>query len=195
MALIDEELLEPLARLARFMTGIKYIPKKTPITLVDLGCGTKARFYFYSKKKGVKLKNYVGLDPLIKIAKPPKARFIKKALQHKIPLPQNSAECVVGFAFIEHVKYPKDILKEIIRILKKDGVAIITTPTPKAKRLLEFLAFKSKLLSTREIDEHENYFDKKQLMQILKKEKGNVKILHKYFEFGLNNLLILRKTK
>lgn len=46
----------------------------------------------------------------------------------KIPLDDNSVEVVVTFETIEHVKNYKKFLKEVKRVLKPDGLAIISTP-------------------------------------------------------------------
>ena len=46
----------------------------------------------------------------------------------KIPLEDNSVDVVITFETIEHVKDYKKFIKEIKRVLKKDGIAIISTP-------------------------------------------------------------------
>lgn len=46
----------------------------------------------------------------------------------KIPLEDNSVDIVVSFETIEHVKNYKKFLSEVKRVLKKDGLAIISTP-------------------------------------------------------------------
>lgn len=45
-----------------------------------------------------------------------------------IPLPDNSVDVVVTFETIEHVANYKKFMDEIKRVLKKDGLAIISTP-------------------------------------------------------------------
>ncbi len=46
----------------------------------------------------------------------------------KIPLDDNSVDAVVSFETIEHIKDYKKFLKEVSRILRDDGIAIISTP-------------------------------------------------------------------
>ncbi len=46
----------------------------------------------------------------------------------EIPLPDKSVDLVISFETIEHVKNYEKFLKEISRVLKEDGIAIISTP-------------------------------------------------------------------
>lgn len=192
----EEELLEPVARQFRYRTGIKYIPKNKPVIIVDLGCGPKARFYKYATKKGVKIKKYIGIDPLIKSNLFTQNNIViyKSSLNEKVPLPKGNADFVVGFAFLEHINNPEIIINDGLRVLKKGGRAIFTAPTPKAKKILEFLSFKLGLISKREIAEHKNYFTKDSLIELIN-DKNNYKVIHSYFELGLNNIFVLEKLK
>jgi SAM-dependent methyltransferase len=194
----DEELLEPVVRKLRFSNGLKHLTKTDSLVLADLGCGPKIRFYHFALKRGVRLKNYIGIDPLIdsKILKDntdPKVKLIKNPLRNKIPLPNESVDCVVAFAFLEHIDNPKIIIDESLRVLKKGGKAIFTTPSFRGKKVLEFLSFKLRLISEREIKEHKNYFNKKVLFDMIDRGKKH-KVSHSYFEFGMNNLLVITKA-
>lgn len=46
----------------------------------------------------------------------------------EIPLPDKSVDLVITFETIEHVKNYKKFLSEISRVLKEDGLAIVSTP-------------------------------------------------------------------
>lgn len=198
---MKEELLEPLARLLRFKKSIDYFPKNTPITVVDLGCGPEIRFYKFLIKNGVRIKKYIGIDPLIdkniivNYKSNNKIMLIKNPLTKSVPIDSNSIDLVVGFAFLEHINNPRLLTKESYRILKKNGITLYTTPTISAKKILEFLAFKLNLISKREINEHKNYFSKKTLFELLTNFRKNIIVTHKYFEFGLNNLIYFKKIK
>lgn len=194
----EEALLEPLARLFRFRKGISQIEKRHSIIVVDLGCGPDTPFYYYAEQKGIKIKKYVGIDPLLSKKaiqlhnKNKKVTLIKDSLKKRIPFPSLQADYVVAFATLEHFDNPKGILNDGIRILKNGGKIILTTPTFRAKPLLEFLQ-KIKLLSTREIHEHKHYFDRNSLLKMVKSKK--TKVSHRYFEMGLNNLLVICRDK
>ena len=64
-------------------------------------------------------------------------------------------------AVLEHLSYPEDILKEIHRVLKKDGRLIITVPSKIAKPILEFLSYKMNVIDRLEIEDHKKYYNKK----------------------------------
>ena len=200
MKIFEEEFFEPILRLIRFSQAIGYIEKNRPLIFLDLGCGPKIPFYFFAKKNKVIFKKYIGIDPLIdknlinKFINRGNILILDQSLIKKIPLPSLSVDYIVAFAFLEHIENPDDIIKEALRILKPGGKIILTAPTPKAKKILEFLSFKLKLVSPREIAEHKNYFTKEDLFSlILKNKKIDLKIIHHYFEFGLNNLLVIIK--
>lgn len=197
--LFEEELLEPIARKFRFGAGIAYIPKDNALDIVDLGCGPKIRFFHQAVQSGVKVKTYIGIDPLIKkteIGKlPTNAKILVKKMERSIPLPAHRADLVVGFAFLEHISYPAEILPDTLRVLRPGGLAVFTTPTPKAKNILETLSYKLKIISRREIEEHKTYFDRDSLLKMLKPVHAGCQIQHRYFEFGCNNLLVIRKNQ
>lgn len=75
-----------------------------------------------------------------------------------IPLPDQSVDCVTMLALLEHLNKPGAVLREVFRILKPGRKVILTTPAPYSKPLLEFLAFRLKLISAEEIMDHKHYF-------------------------------------
>lgn len=200
MKIGNEEFFEPILRLIRFKKAVGYIERSKPSALLDLGSGPRIPFYFFAKKNKVIFKKYIAIDPLIKkrlinsLVKKNDILILNKSIRKKIPLPSLSIDYIVAFAFLEHIENPADIITETLRILKPGGKIIITAPTPKAKGILEFLSFKLKLISPREIAEHKNYFTKENLLSLIPKNKKlNLKIIHQYFEFGFNNLLVIIK--
>jgi SAM-dependent methyltransferase len=200
MKIFEEEFFEPFLRQFRFKQAIKHIEKNKPLVLLDLGCGPNIPFYFFAKKNKVIFKRYIGIDPLLnkklinKFFSKSGVLILNQSVIKKIPLPSLSVDYIVAFAFLEHIENPKEIVEESLRILKHGGKIILTTPTPKAKKILEFLSFKLKLVSPREIAEHKNYFTKENLLSLIPKNKElHLKIIHHYFEFGLNNLLVIIK--
>lgn len=199
MKLISEELLEPVARYFRFTAGVQHLDKNRQLTLVDLGCGPQLRFYHFLAKAGVQVKKYIGVDPLIEPAvvsrftNQPSISIITRALRRKIEQESATVDYVVAFAFFEHINNPKEILGEAYRLLKPGGKIILTVPSPKAKRVLEFLSFKLGIISRREIEEHKRYFNQEQLMKLLPKGVIQSATFHRYFEFGLNNLFVITK--
>jgi len=61
----------------------------------------------------------------------PKVKFIQTNIPPLGDLADNSFDVVISFQVIEHIKKDKEYLKEIHRVLKPGGKAIITTPNIK----------------------------------------------------------------
>lgn len=190
----EEALMEPLARYLRYKKGVEKIPKNKELILVDIGCGSKIRFYKFAVKNKVKIKKYIGIDPLLKTinSSVKVITLINKPMTKTIPLPSKSADILTGFAVLEHLDNPNDIINDTFRVLKNGGKAIFTTPSKKSKKILEILCYKLNLISRRELEEHKDYFDKESLLKMIR-PSNKYKIFHSYFEFGWNNLIILEK--
>jgi len=52
---------------------------------------------------------------------------------HNLPLKDNSLDVVLAFELVEHLKEPRRALEEIRRVLKRRGILLLTSPTPKSK--------------------------------------------------------------
>lgn len=202
MKLLNEPFFEPLARLARFIFGSFYVPHFKPLVIVDLGCGPKIRFFHFARRTGIQLKKYIGFDSLLdkdillRFKKIPSVVLKGKNIVKVIDLPSNSVDCVVAFAYLEHIENPQEILQEMIRIVRPGGIVVITTPSDKAKPFLEFFSYYLGLISRREIEEHKRYFTKETLLDLVpRKILSQVTITHHYFELYLNNLLIIKKNE
>lgn len=199
MAFLREPLLEPVARWLRFKKGLQHVPRDRPLVILDIGCGPEPRFYHFAKNK-IQIKKYIGIDPhlsesIINQYKNDKnVDLIASKVNSVLPFSDSSVDIIVAFAVLEHLNNPKKVISECVRILKKGGKAVFTTPTPRAKKILEFLSYRLNVISKEEIDEHNFYYDKEKLENLIsKKDQINIKISHQYFEFGLNNIFVIKK--
>lgn len=188
---MTEPILEPLARYFRFQQSVPFLPNEKLLTVLDIGCGPTVPFYDFLLKSKRKIKKYWAVDVLPKSLKSPK---VLKLLKNTTDIKTSSCDLVVSFAVLEHVDEPKRIISESIRVLKKGGVAIFTSPSKKSKWLLEFLSFRLGMISSREIKEHKRYFQIEDLLKLVKPYKRLVAFHHEYFELGMNNLVVLRKV-
>jgi len=83
--------------------------------LVDIGCGSKPYMKYFSN-----IDEYIGVDlsngaDIVANAK-------------SLPIASNSVDAVLCNQVIEHDAEPNKILKEISRILKRDGILILSAP-------------------------------------------------------------------
>ena len=82
----------------------------------------------------------------------------------RLPFDDRSFDVVVMLAVFEHIEPPRlsGLISEIGRVLKNDGIYIITTPAPWTDVLLKVMA-KSGLVSAVEIGEHKAAYTRKKI--------------------------------
>lgn len=204
ISLPDEPWLEKWARFLRYKQADIFIEQKVQkenSTLIDFGCGQDILYHKYLRHTFPLISQkmrYIGIDPLLPKSEKRghnvelfKSTFEKSLLNTK-------AEVITMFAVIEHVDDPYVLLSNACRLLKPGGILIATSPSPLAQLPLEFCCYILGIISKREIDEHKRYPTKKSLMHLverLQKNKVNIRATHRYFELGLNNLLIIHRVK
>ena len=97
--------------------------------VLEIGCG---------EGRGIELlapmaKSYTAIDKIQEVIdvlseRHPNVRFIQSTIPPISNLQDNSYDVIVSFQVIEHIKKDRAYLKEIHRLLKPGGKAIITTP-------------------------------------------------------------------
>ncbi len=100
-----------------------YLNKKSKI--LDVGCGTGRNIESFSRFGEV-----WGIDYASEAITFCKQRGLKRVVRgslEKIPFLKNSFDCITALDVLEHVDDQK-ALKEIIRVLKPEGLLIITVP-------------------------------------------------------------------
>lgn len=78
-----------------------------------------------------------------------------------IPLEENSVDVVVSFETIEHIEAYEDFMREVVRVLKPDGLFILSTPND-----IEF---------PENNHYHVHEFEENELLKLVKKSFSNVK--------------------
>lgn len=102
----------------------------TKIIIADLGCGYGRLSMFLSRKYGVPESNIVSLDLLtrsLKYAKMLVGSHVIIADVTKLPIKATSIDVIVCTQVIEHLQDEEVFVKEVYRILKKDGFIYVTT--------------------------------------------------------------------
>lgn len=188
-----EALLEPLFRKLRFDIAKKdlqrILNKKKDV--LDFGSGPENRFFHYLKENDVPFNSYTGFDPLLDKTKT-ESKLV--TINNYNKLKNKKFDVITMFAVLEHLDFPGFNINRITSLLKPNGYLIATTPSPKSQWLLEFLAYRTGLVSAREIKEHSHYYTLKEITKVFSAHNLRVSKA-RTFEFGFNNYVLFQKKK
>lgn len=188
---IKKNLLQKFWHRRRFIEVLKTI---IPIEgkMVDIGCHSG----LFTKKiiNVVKPKDIYGIDISAQAIKKAKKRIKNGKFQiadaQKLPFKNNFFDIAFCLEMIEHVDDPKKVIKEIYRVLKKDGCAIILIPTDNL--LFRTIWFLWNLRYPVWKHVHIQSFKNDSLEKIVKKEGFKIILIK---TFNLNMLKIIKMTK
>jgi ubiquinone/menaquinone biosynthesis C-methylase UbiE len=105
----------------------------------------------------------------------------------------HSFDYVTIIAVIEHLHHPDEIIQECHRVLKRQGLLIMTTPFPIVEKILLFMDKGSYLFSYKKVkDAHVGYYN----LESMNKLTENLFRLMEYkkFHWGVNQLFVYRKV-
>lgn len=187
---MKEPYLEKVLRHLRLGRILPYIDRTD--VLLDVGCGWEAkalRTLAPSVTKGY------GIDFKVETENVPEnIRLFAQRFEKPWSLPEESCDKAIMLAVLEHID-PDEVplvLRNIHRHLKPDGRLILTVPTPASQPLLEFLAYKLKIINEDEIRDHKVYYDSELLKKVLS-ENGFEMIKYKKFQLGMNSFCVADK--
>lgn len=187
--LLENILSKKRANLAISKIPVEYYSGK----ILDIGCGLYP--YFLSK---INFNEKYGLDKNIENIKiVENIKIIEMDLYNikKIPFENNTFDVITVLAVFEHVErhIAVTICTEIYRILKKNGLFIITTPARWTDYLLKVIA-KFNIVSLEEINEHKDLYTKNALLNTLEKSNFNRNDINTgTFEFFMNLYAVAKK--
>ena len=172
----------PFELLEKYSTG----------NILDLGCGdgTHAKSVDdlgVGDVFGIDLSGYI-IDKAKN--KYPDVNF-KKASAYELPYDDNFFDFIYSIDIIEHLKTPEKMLKEVKRVLRKDGICIIQTPNYPVKRLYDFYNTVFKKSFKRSFRDDPTHFYKFTSL-------GLKRMCSKYFtiiEFKTRNIFLENKLK
>jgi len=178
--LLESFLAKQRAKIADCL--LKEIPNQRRI--LDIGCGN---YPLFLKKN--KFKEKFGIDKIIS-KKNINIKLISYDIEKRndLPFANNYFDAITMLAVIEHIKPDKLIstFKEIKRILRNNGIFVITTPAGWTDKLLKQLS-KFYLVSPQEIAGHKDIYNHQKILDILEKSGFDKrKIWVGYFELGMN---------
>jgi cyclopropane fatty-acyl-phospholipid synthase-like methyltransferase len=160
-------------------------------TVLDFGCGSQA--YLLNQVRS-KIKRGVGLDYEISNVNAYENIFLQSfCFIDKMPF-KCEFDKITMLAVLEHIELDiiDSIFSEFNRILKHGGEILMTTPTPTGKILLEFLAFKLKIISQHQIADHKKYYSRRDVIEIAQRF-GFLLKKYKTFQLGCNSFFIFKK--
>lgn len=173
-------------RVIRNKKVMKHVPNGAD--MLDIGCGDD--FYLLTSLQR-KIKTGVGVDIAVKDTKSGNITIKKVRIGQKLPFKDMSFNVVTMIAFIEHLERPEKVLADCRRVLRKNGLIIITTPMGRAKPFWELLV-NLHLTEEKTTEDHKQYFSQDGVEKLLKKSGFDV-IVSKKFELGMNYIAVGRK--
>jgi SAM-dependent methyltransferase len=139
-----------------------------------------------------KIKRGVCIDPFIKNRKNKKFEFIQGKIADSLPFADHTFDVIVMLAVFEHLGiYQKPIASESFRILKQDGLVILTVPSKAVDYILKVL-IRIHLIDGMSVEEHV-HFRGSDTVRIFR-EGGFILQQWSKFQFGLNNLFVFMKN-
>ena len=112
----------------RYLFASQFTKKKT---VLDAGCGTGYGSFFIAKNGARKV---IGIDISDEAITYSKNNFSAANIEFqkgdccKTGFPDSSFDVIIAFELIEHLEQYEDFIKEMGKILKKDGIIILSTP-------------------------------------------------------------------
>lgn len=152
--------------------------------ILDIGCGSYP--YFLTS---IDFKEKYGIDPLLTSSKLENITLEKlDVTKNKLPFTDNFFDVVTMLAVFEHLDNEdlETLLNDVRRILKINGIFVMTTPSPLGHKVLHVMT-KMNLVSPEEIHEHKHNHPKEKIEGILITsgfEKRNIR--GGFFELFMN---------
>lgn len=149
---------------------IKNVKNKIKGKLLDIACGENDLVKSYGNGKGIDINDY-GADAVFE-------NF------YDLPFDDQSFDTITILSSINYFEQPERVLKEVYRLLKKDGVLVITNTNYAIMKVWHLF---------RESWAYKAGYTEKELVKMLK--RNNFKIRDKeYFNLIVSYVLVLEKV-
>ncbi|MBI4159046.1 class I SAM-dependent methyltransferase [Candidatus Woesearchaeota archaeon] len=129
--------------------------------VLDNGCGP-GKLSLVIPEGNTIIGSDVSLDMLREAKK--RINFVVRAMAEKLPFKDNTFDVVYTDSMLHHLKDPEDGVKEVYRVLKKDGIAVFSeTHAALINRKLRRNAYKNR----EKFSEWHKNFEKKELLSAI----------------------------
>lgn len=118
----------------RHIFAYEFAEKQLPQNCLVLEAGSGEGYGTYQLSQSAKIKNIIGIDVDAETIAHASKKYISTncSFKHyngnKIPFADESFDAVISFQVIEHIENDKNYVAEIFRILKNNGILILSTP-------------------------------------------------------------------
>ena len=145
----------------------------------------------------VRIKHIIGygicIDPLIEEKNDGNLMFIRSSVDRKIPFPDASFDIVTMLAVYEHLgSYRLDLTKEISRVLRNNGLVVLTVPGHAVNTIVHILK-KIRVIDGMSLEQHDD-FNADDTIKIFE-TSGFKTIRRSTFQCGFNNLFVFKKLQ
>ncbi|MCC6805902.1 MAG: class I SAM-dependent methyltransferase [Deltaproteobacteria bacterium] len=125
----------------------------------------------------------------------PKVTPLLGRLPHSLQsAPSDTFDAILCVSVLEHLDDPRGMLRQIHRLLKPGGTALINVPSWRGKFFLELSAFRLGLSPKEEMDDHKIYYDVRDLWPLLVEAGFLPSRIHcMHHKFGLNTFAACMK--
>ncbi len=114
--------------------------------------------------------------------------------QSLLAIPDATLDAVFCVSVLEHLDAPAELLRQIHRVLKPGGTALLNVPSWRGKTFLEFSAFVLHTSPAVEMDDHKTYYDVKDLWPMLVAAGWRPSRIRCWpHKLGLNTFAVCRK--
>lgn len=174
-------------RIARLLRTCR--PLVAGSRLLDIGCGWD---YALLQALAPHMEFGIGIDYKVPEVSNPKFRTLPLKIDATLPFEDNTYDTVTMLAVLEHLADPQGVIREVERVLKRNGHLIITVPSKISRPVLEFLAFRLGVVNVREVRDHKQYYDYGELTRLFAPTSLRIQT-HGYFQIGMNNFCVVKK--
>ena len=163
-----------------------------PVKVIDLGSGFDARISCALNRRHPD-NSYTAVDIQLTPNRMLGIRYVEGSLPGVLAIFNEEFDLVILNNVVEHLVEPSDILRKIRELLNSNSYLYINVPNWRAKFIFETLAWKFRLISGIEIEDHKNYFNRRDLWRLVVNSGYGAKSVKIFtHKFGLNTGCIIK---